>query len=145
MKTETTISKINTELIRSFATLDAWFDKALDDGDKGRNRWSMQEVIQHILNSNYHLLDLLSDGCEYAWSHLQSQDGKLTEERSLDDMRFALREQLFHCLCLLDELGDNAEVNQDVDKAMNIQDRLWSITHHLTYHLERLQDAEVAN
>lgn len=139
MKTETTISKINTELIRSFAMLDAWFDEALDHGFDDQDRWSIHEVIKHILTSNYHLLDLLSDGCEYAWSHLKLQGGIATHEKSLDHMRFALREQLFHCLCLLDDLEVNDESNYDGDKAMNIHDRLWSITHHLSYHLENLK------
>ena len=142
MKTETAISKINTELIRSFATLDAWFDKALDHGFDDHDKWSIHGVIQHILTSNYHLLDLLSDGCEYAWSDLRAQDDNYAHEKSLDAMRFALRGQLFHCLCLLDDIEANDSENYESDKAMSMHDRLWSVTHHLSYHLERLENAE---
>ena len=140
MKTETTISKINSDLIQTFASLDAWFDKVLEDDFGVENRWSMRDVVQHIVTSNSHLLDLLSEGYDYAWLEFARTDQKRLAQPSLDVMRFALREQLFHCLCLLDEqeLGDE----ENETKEMNVYDKLSSVINHLHYHLQQLEDSE---
>lgn len=143
MKEESTISKINSELIRTFACLDAWFDRASDNGFDQENQWSILEVVQHIITSNYHLLDLLSDGYEYAFSEYDHSNRK-GDQKSLDVLRFALREQLFHCLCLLDGLEDDNADNSS-EKEMNVYDKLSSLTNHLQYHLERLEKSETVN
>jgi uncharacterized damage-inducible protein DinB len=138
MKEESTISKINSELIRTFASLDAWFDKALDDGYEDDDQWSMREVLQHLVNSNYHLLDFLSDGYNYAlteYDHINRSD----VPKSFQAMRYTLREQLFQCLCLLDDVEQSESLDLDDEKEMNVYDKLWAITNHLSYHLEQLE------
>jgi hypothetical protein len=143
MKEEKTISKINSELIRTFAALDAWFDKALDDGFEECDQWNTLDVIQHIVTSNDHLLDVLTDGYEYAFSEFDHSN-RSEAQKSFDEMRLALREQLFQCLCLLDELEHNGS-DEDETKEMNAYDKLSSLTNHLHYHLERLENSERVN
>lgn len=132
MKQESTISKINQELISSFASLDAWFDKALDELHDDE-RWDILEVLQHVITSNNHLLEMLSDGYDFAMSRFVRQ-GRTEAEQSLYAMRFLLREQLFHCLCLLDEIDHSAEPDT-VSKQMNLHEKLVSLSSHLQYHL----------
>lgn len=134
MKYESTQSKINKDLIRTFASLDAWFDKVLDDGMLDGEQWDMLDVLQHVITSNNHLLDLLSDGYDFALSQFIRQ-GRNEGEQSLYAMRFALREQLFHCLCLLDEMEVNMPT-ENASKQMNLYDKLFSLSSHLQYHLE---------
>lgn len=143
MKEESTISKIDSELIRTFAMLDAWFDKSLDDGYGEEYEWNSLDVIRHIVTSNDHLLDILSDGYAYAFSGFDHRE-RSEDQRSFDAMRLALREQLFHCLCLLDELEDQDATNGDA-KEMNVYDKLSSLINHLHYHLERLETSERVN
>jgi uncharacterized damage-inducible protein DinB len=138
MKEESTISKINSELIRTFSSLDAWFDKALDDGYEDDDEWSMREVLQHLVNSNYHLLDFLSDGYDYALSEYDHVN-RSGVQKSFHAIRYALREQLFQCLCLLDNLEQSGNLDLDDEKEMNVYDKLWAITNHLSYHLEQLE------
>lgn len=136
MKNESTISKINQELISTFASLDAWFDKVLDRGfDDRDDHW---RVLQHIVSSNYHLLDLLSDACDYALADVRSGEGRSEAEQTFHAMRFALREQLFRCLCVLDDLDQPEE--GDEAKEMNVYEKLSSLTYHLQYHLEQFEE-----
>lgn len=133
MKHESTISKIHQELISTFASLDAWFDRALDelhDNEQG----DALDVLQHMITSNNHLLDSLSDGYDFALATFIRQ-GRTEAEQSLYAMRFALRDQLFHCLCLLDEIEHGA-TTQDDSKQMNLYEKLFSLSNHLQYHLE---------
>lgn len=139
MKHESTIKKINQELISAFASLDAWFDKTLDDGFDHDEQWGTLDILQHVITSNHYLLEMLSEGYDFALGGFAKQ-GRSEAEESFYAMRYALREQLFHCLCLLDELHTAAD---DESKEMNLYDKLSSLTNHLQYHLECFEESAV--
>jgi hypothetical protein len=142
MKQESTISKINTQLIRTFATLDAWFDKVLDEGFDDAHEWNTLDVLQHLIISNHHVLDVLKGGfsdCINASNFVSGSEA----DKKFHTLRQLLRDQLFHCLCLLDELEDQQGETVDNAKEMNVCDTLWVITNHLSYHLEQLEGVEL--
>lgn len=142
MKTETTISKIKQELISMFASLDAWFDKLLDDGFDPEQETDAMEVVEHILSSNDNILNVLPEQYDNALKQLQ-RSFQPTSQRSLDELRFALRDQLYQALCLVDSLDDISDLERlDHDKQMDLHDKLFSIAQHLRYHIELLELSE---
>lgn len=137
MKSASTISKINRELISAFARLDTWFDEVPDRD----NHWEAIRVADHILNSNHHLLKAISTGFENALSDSSGGAEEDDANQSIDQLRTSLREQLYFCLCLLDELEtQNATGRETEEKGMDIHEQLYSITQHVSYHLERMQE-----
>jgi hypothetical protein len=138
MKTESTLLKIEHELIGMFASLDAWFDELLDDGMSLGQETDYGEVITHILFSNYRLLNILPDKALDELHH----DYKPTDQ-SLYELRSALRDQLYQSLLLIDSLEESSALNRLPDeKKMDLYDRLFSIAQHLRYHLELLELSE---
>jgi hypothetical protein len=137
MKSESTISKINKELISVFAMLDTWFDEVLDN-DNHRNAI---QIADHILNSNHHLLRLVSHGFEDALSDSRYVRGNDDVHHSVDELRTTLRDQLHFCLYLLDEIETQnlSEEQQADEKEMDIYHQLTSMTNHVSYHLEELK------
>jgi hypothetical protein len=141
MKPESTISKIKQELISMFASLDAWFDKLLDDGLDPLHETAALEVVEHILSSNYNLLNVLPN--QYKTLELLQSNSHPTSQRSLAELRFVLRDQLFQSLCLIDLLDESiAEGRSDHDKQMDLHDKLFAIAQHLRYHLEVMELSE---
>jgi hypothetical protein len=127
---ETTISKINQELIRSFAGLDSWFDR--DEPLLCTTR----ETLEQLILTNRNLLLLIEKGSlkartlarEAGWKgKLQEYHFKIPEvkddeimfffpvhpsdhhERTdaigLSEIRKELRDQLYRCLCQIDLLA----------------------------------------
>jgi hypothetical protein len=142
MKPESTILKIKHELISMFASLDAWFDKLLDEGFSPEQHAETLEIVDHIFSSNYNLLNLLPKECENAFDSLEHHLN-FFPDRSFEDLRSGLREQLYHSLCLIDALDESSVVDElGRDKQMELHEKLFSIAQHLRYHLELLELAE---
>jgi hypothetical protein len=139
MKTESPLLKIKQELISMFASLDAWFDRLLDEGYNREEETDLLEVVEHILTSNFSILNVLPKECGND-SQVVHHEFELTTHLSFEEMRFALRDQLYQSLCLLDVLDESMNVNAiDRAKQMDLHDKLFSIAQHLRYHLELLQ------
>jgi hypothetical protein len=134
---ETTISKINQELIRSFAGLDSWFDR--DEPVLCTTR----ETLEQLILTNRNFLLLIEKGSlkartlarEVGWKgKLQEYHFKIPEVKddeitfffpvhpsdhyertdavALSEIRRELRDQLYRCLCQIDllEAGEGALV-----------------------------------
>ncbi|HEY0656053.1 MAG TPA: DinB family protein [Chryseosolibacter sp.] len=143
MKTESTISKIQQELISMFASLDAWFDKLMDDGFDPDQEINTLEVVEHILSSNYNVLNVLPMECDNALELLERDFQAISQPRTMDELRFALRDQLYQSLCLIDSLDDSVARDPfSHDKQMDLRDKLFAIAQHLRYHLEELEKVE---
>lgn len=138
MKTESTISIIKQELISMFASLDAWFDKLLDDGLDPEHENETLEIVTHIFSSNYNLLNVFPQECDDAFASIQHH---LTASSNpeVDELRMGLRNQLYQALCLIDTLDESALTGFDGEKQMELHDKLFSIAQHLRYHLELLE------
>jgi hypothetical protein len=142
MKTESTILKIKQELISMFASLDAWFDKLLDDGFNPEQHAETLEIVEHIFSSNYNLLNVLPKECENSLDSLEHHLD-LFPDRSFEELRSGLREQLYHSLCLIDALEESSALDTlNHDKRMELHEKLFSIAEHLRYHLELLELGE---
>jgi hypothetical protein len=75
MNFETIISKINSELIGSFATLDGWFDRPHEMlQERSSSRWSPAEVLEHVMLTNHYLLLLIEKGSKRAIARAESCD-----------------------------------------------------------------------
>jgi hypothetical protein len=123
---ETTISKINQELIRSFAGLDSWFDR--DEPLLCTTR----ETLEQLMLTNRNVLLLIEKGSlkaltlarEAGWKgklqeyHFEIPEVKddetvvffpvqyeRTDAGELSDIRRELRDQLYRCLCQIDLLA----------------------------------------
>jgi hypothetical protein len=80
----------------------------------------------------------VSDGFEDALSNLRTSAEGDSAEKIIDQLRTSLREQLYFCLCLLDELEMLEQISETEGKQMDIREQLYSIAHHVTYHLGRM-------
>lgn len=120
-----------------FASLDAWFDELLDSGFDTEQDTHALEWIEHIYLSNHNLLESLPQESNRVLAMRQS--GLASKTLSFDELRFALRDQLFQSLCLVDYLDESffQEPSSD-DKHMHLHDILVLITEHLRYHLDLL-------
>jgi hypothetical protein len=142
MKTESTLSKIKQELISMFASLDAWFDTLLDDGYNPEEETGALEVLEHILASNASVLKVLLEQFDNVLDLVQ-RDFQSRPLLSFEELRFALRDQLYQSLCLVDLLEEPLYVNRmDHDKQVDLNEKLLSIAQHLRYHLELLELSE---
>lgn len=125
---ETTISKINQELIRSFAGLDSWFDR--DEPLLCTTRETLEQLI--LTNRNlllliekeslkartlareagwneklqeYHFeIPVVNDNETAGFFPVYADHREQTETIALSGIRSELRDQLYRCLCQIDLL-----------------------------------------
>lgn len=73
MPLEYILNNLKRELIRTFAVVDEWFDKELSlcNYTPGDQKWSVYEVLEHIMLANQSLLIIIDNGTVKA---LQKKD-----------------------------------------------------------------------
>jgi hypothetical protein len=65
---EDIINNLRRETIRTFALLDAWFDRydEVQDQRPAGGGWHVGEVLEHVMLTNHHLLILIGKACDKA-------------------------------------------------------------------------------
>jgi hypothetical protein len=161
---ETTISKINQELIRSFAGLDSWFDQ-----DELLLQ-TPRETLEQLMLTNHDVLLLIEKGClkartlarETGWKekledyHFEIPAVKNGEAAgfslvdspahveqistiTLSGIRSELRDQLYRCLCQMDLLvaGEGTLVRLELPIDISRQLDLYQCFYFLAVHINR--------
>jgi hypothetical protein len=138
MSIESIISKINKELISSFAELDSWFDcdEQFLCEKFSSDQWSVTDTLEHVMLTNHYLLSLMTNRIPVATekdlpSTLQHYTLQVPEIEYLTsggypwhlqdhlqpkgitpaEIRSQLRDQLYSCLRQLDLLAGGEEVS----------------------------------
>jgi hypothetical protein len=137
MSIESIISKINKELIGSFAELDSWFDcdEQFLCEKFSSDQWSVTDTLEHVMLTNHYVLSLMTNRIpaatekdprntlqhytlhvseieyltsgRYPW---HSQDHLQPKGITPAEIRSQLRDQLYSCLRQLDLLAGGDEV-----------------------------------
>ncbi|WP_276372146.1 DinB family protein [Chryseolinea sp. H1M3-3] len=78
MPFEHTLINLKRELIRTFAVVDEWFDKAhtLRSYKPADGGWGVSEVLEHIMLTNHFLLIVIEKGTLKALKKSENIDGK---------------------------------------------------------------------
>lgn len=164
MSLEKTISKINNEIISTFAELDAWCDHDVGSININGDLRTPSQILEQVSLTNHHLLSRIEKGCDDALRKVEAEGGlSFPENYSLEcdellamlnleisvtpsagkvsekEIRRTLRDQLFRCLCVLDSLRGGEGIVYNVSMSVNNPGKpdLYQCLYLLTLHIRQ--------